>query len=104
MFYLKNHWILQVNSGANEDMQDICIGSQEALFMEVKRGVVKNLFQFHMPSTLCGTNRKIFLCMKQSNFSYVALLKGYIDINGGYETINTQVIENLEKYVKKQYR
>ncbi|KAE8813781.1 hypothetical protein D1007_08971 [Hordeum vulgare] len=48
-----------VNSGANEDMQDICIGSQEALFME-------------------------------PNFSYVALLKGYIDINGGYETINTQ--------------
>ncbi|KAI5003770.1 hypothetical protein ZWY2020_030930 [Hordeum vulgare] len=49
----------KVNSGANEDMQDICIGSEEALFME-------------------------------SNFSYVAPLKGYIDINGGYETINTQ--------------
>uniref|UniRef100_A0A8I7B407 SWIM-type domain-containing protein n=1 Tax=Hordeum vulgare subsp. vulgare TaxID=112509 RepID=A0A8I7B407_HORVV len=54
-----DHAQTKVNSGANEDMQDICVGSQVALFME-------------------------------PNFSYVALLKGYIDINGGYETINTQ--------------
>ncbi|XP_044424812.1 uncharacterized protein [Triticum aestivum] len=40
-------------------MQDMCFGSQEALFM-------------------------------QPNFSYVALLKGYIDLNAGSHTINTQ--------------
>ncbi|KAE8783670.1 hypothetical protein D1007_42758 [Hordeum vulgare] len=60
----------KVNSGANEDMQDICIGSQEALFME-------------------------------PNFSYVALLKGYIDINGGYETINIELIKKSGKICSK---
>ncbi|XP_044415697.1 uncharacterized protein [Triticum aestivum] len=49
----------KVNSCVNEDMHDMCIGSQEALFM-------------------------------QPNFSYVALLKGYIDLNGDSQTINTQ--------------
>ncbi|KAI5009858.1 hypothetical protein ZWY2020_011995 [Hordeum vulgare] len=28
--------------------------------------------------------------MQQPNFSYVALLKGYIDLNGAYQTTNTQ--------------
>ncbi|XP_040246695.2 uncharacterized protein [Aegilops tauschii subsp. strangulata] len=43
----------QVNSCVNEDMHDMCIGSQEALFMQVDGGR-KKCFVFFMPYNLCA--------------------------------------------------
>ena len=43
----KRDWILQVNSCVNEDMQDMCFGSQEALFMQVDGGRKKILRIFY---------------------------------------------------------
>lgn len=44
------------------------------------------------------------MLMKQPNLSYVTLLKGYIDLNGGSQRINTQVRhikQNQKKKIKK---
>ena len=69
----KREWILHVKSCVNEDMQDMCFGSQEALFMQVDAGRRKMLRIFYALQLVCKLTKSNYVHETTKLFLYGAV-------------------------------